>query len=81
MVGPAVIVAVADFHFGSLRFIEGPVKLGTVVGRTALDADLSMILNAMLGNLADDLRVSGLRNLLAKDDLADLLRGIDSVDA
>ena len=40
-----------------------------------------MILNGVFGQLADDFRVGGLRNLLAKDDLTDLLRGVHAVDA
>ena len=51
------------------------MQLGTVIALTALDVNLSLILDSMFGNFLDDIRFGGLCNLTAKDDFTNLLRG------
>ena len=81
VVGPAVIVAIADFYFCGLRLVEGSVKCVAVGFHAALDVNLSAVLDVVLGNGAEDQRFGGRYDILAEDDLADLLRGIYFVDA
>ena len=81
IVGPSIIVAIADFHSSGTLMVEGSVKLIAVFTVATLYLDFAFILNGIFDcALSEEHGLTGLDSLLAYDLFNNLLSDVFLID-